>query len=149
MYQRVLKIAKLKFCDILDLKFAIHSKKDLTARINCQSLFLTNMYKPFLKKHFSNLKERKYFYKWNIVSYQKNLLRCKFRWIPMEMMCPILDKNLAVENEISLSFKILDINICDHNTKKNFFSTTWLATPGPTLDCWRLASSTWIRWFLI
>ena len=42
----------------------------------------------------------------------------------MEMMCPILDKNLAVENEISLSFKILDINICDHNTKKNFFSTT-------------------------
>ena len=30
---RVLKIAKLKFCDILDLKFAIYSEKDLTTNM--------------------------------------------------------------------------------------------------------------------
>lgn len=122
MYQKVLKIAKLKFCDILDLKFAIHSKKDLTNRINCHSLFLTNMYKLFLEKHFSNLKECKYFYKWNIVSYQKKIFRRQFRWIPVEMLCPILDKNLPVENEISLiSFKIFDINIWSQCKKKNIF----------------------------
>ena len=150
MYQKVLKIAKLKFCDILDLKFAIHSKKDLTNRINCHSLFLTNMYKLFLEKRFSNLKECNYFYKWNIVSYQKKIFRRQFRWIPVEMLCPILDKNLPVENEISLiSFKIFDINIWSQCKKKKHFSTTWHATPGPTLDCWRCASNTWIRCFLI
>ena len=85
-------------------------------------MFLTNMYKLFLEKRFSNLKECKYFYKWNIVSYQKKFFRRQFRWIPVEMLCPILDKNLPVENEISLiSFKIFDINIWSQCKKKTFF----------------------------
>ena len=33
----------------------------------------------------------------------KKILRRQFRWIPMEMLFPILDKNLPVENEISQS----------------------------------------------